>query len=405
MHNRLLQFAAGVCVALVVLAAFAVTLHKSDDGDAVVAKSQRSERAELRNPIGSVDRLVMIDTAEAFSRGVVDHASITTGNDCGIVLDDKRPKSWPQEGTWTSPEMKPQFPFKNLLPSWNVLTPPETGVQVDARARDALTGEWTDWLYMGAWGREAYEMERKIASGPAKIDIDEMILDRPADAYQVRVRLFNFDVEKRDLTPRVRRIAVSYSGVPKNGIQLDQLPTEGWARDLKVPFRAQVDEKLPLPLRGKICSPTSVSMVLQHWGIDRPTVANAMAIYDSNYEMFGNWNRAVQYAGQFGLDAYLTRYRSWEQVKGEIARGQPVIASIRFKRGTFPSNVNNSSEGHLLVIRGMTPDGDLIVNDPASLQRGNGAIYKASEFAQAWFDNGGVGYIIRPPTTQATAAR
>lgn len=67
--------------------------------------------------------------------------------------------------------------------------------------------------------------------------------------------------------------------------------------------------------------------------------------------------------------------------------------------------MNNSSDGHLLVIRGMTPAGDLIVNDPASMQRGNGAVYKANEFAQAWFDNGGVGYIIRPPTTQTTAAR
>ena len=258
---------------------------------------------------------------------------------------------------------------------------------------------------MGAWGREAYEMERKIASDAASIDVDEMILTRPADAYQVRVRLFNFNVEDRALTPRVRRIAVSYSGAPGGGIAREQLPTDGWARDLKIPFRAQVDPKLPLPLRGKICSPTSVSMVLEHWGIDRPTVANAMAIYDSNYEMFGNWNRAVQYAGQFGLDAWLTRYRSWEQIKGEIARGQPVIASIRFKRGSFPSNVNNASEGHLIVIRGMTPDGDLIVNDPASLERGNGVIYKADEFARAWFDNGGVGYVIRPPTTDATAAR
>jgi hypothetical protein len=404
MHNRLIQFAAGIGVTLVALLALALTVGVHED-DAVMRKPQRSQRAEERNPIGSVDRLVMIDTADAFARGTLNHAAVKTGDDGGIVLDDQRTKSWPQEGTWTSPELKPEFPFKHLLPSWNVLTPAETGVEVDARARDAQTGKWTDWLYMGAWGREAYEMEREIASGAASIDVDEMILTRPADAYQVRVRLLNFDVEHRDLSPRVRRIAVSYSGVPKNGARLDQLPTDGWARDLNVPFRAQGDEKLPVPLRGKICSPTSVSMVLQHWGIDRPTIANAMAIYDSNYEMFGNWNRAVQYAGQFGLDAYLTRYRNWEQVKGEIARGQPVIASIRFKRGTFPSNVNNASDGHLLVIRGMTPRGDLIVNDPASVKRGDGVIYKASEFAGAWFDNGGVGYIIRPPTTQATAAR
>ena len=404
MHSKIAQFGAGIGGALLALAMVALLFY-TPESDSPALPTREPTRAELRNPAGSVDRLVLIDTAADFAKGATQRTAVATSGEPAIVLTDARPRAWPLEGTWTSPEMKPEFPFKNLLPSWNVLTPPDTGVQVDARARDAATGKWTDWLYMGAWGREAYEMERKIASGFASIDVDEMILTRPADAYQVRVRLFNFDVENRGLTPRVRRLAVSYSGVPGNGAKLDQLPTDGWARDLKIPFRAQVDPTLPVPLRGKICSPTSVSMVLQHWGLDRPTVANAMAIYDSNYEMFGNWNRAVQYAGQFGLDAWLTRYRSWEQVKGEIARGQPIIASIRFKRGTFPSNVNNASDGHLLVIRGMTPNGDLIVNDPASLERGNGAIYKADEFARAWFDNGGVGYVIRPPASNATAAR
>jgi hypothetical protein len=403
MHSKIVQFAAGVGVALLILSALALTLHVSEDGNAVIAP-RRSARALLRNPIGSIDRLVFIDTAAQFAKGAVDHAAFTTSGEAGIVLADDRPKGWPLEGTWTSPEMTPQFPFKNLLPSWNVLTPPETGVQVDARARDAATGQWTDWLYMGAWGREAYESERKFASGAASIDVDEMILTRPADAYQVRVRLFNFDVENRALTPRVRRIAVSYSGTPGGAAKLDQLPTDGWARDLKVPFRAQGDPKLPLPLRGKICSPTSVSMVLAHWGADRPVVENALAIYDAEHEMFGNWGRAVARAGELGMDAWLTRFRSWEQVKAQVASGQPVIASIRFETGAFPSAVLPKTDGHLIVIRGFTPSGDVIVNDPASRERGNGAVYRADELAKAWFDHGGVAYIIRPPANSASAS-
>ena len=396
MNSRLAQFAAGVGLTLVALGVFAALLYCNDEAPPALT------RAEERNPHGAVDRLVFIDSGDQFRAGKLDRTAVAPGEQPALLLNDERERGWPLEGMWTSPEMEAEFPFTNLLPSWNAVTPPETGIQVDARARDAATGQWTEWLYMGAWGREAYEMERKIESGPAKIDIDEMILARPADAYQIRARLFNFDFD-RSITPRVRRIAVSYSGTPP-GAKLDQLPTEGWARDLRLPFRAQGDAKVPPGLRGKICSPTSVSMVLQHWGIDEPTVKNALAIYDSNYEMFGNWNRAVQYAGQFGLEAYLTRYRNWDQVKGEIARGQPVIASIRFKRGTFPSNVSAQSDGHLIVIRGMTPEGDAIVNDPASIQRGNGIVYKADELARAWFDNGGVGYVIRPPTTRPAVA-
>ena len=113
--------------------------------------------------------------------------------------------------------------------------------------------------------------------------------------------------------------------------------------------------------------------------------------------LFGNWGRAVARAGELGMDGWLTRFRDWGQVKAQIAAGQPVIASIRFKAGTFPSAVMRQTSGHLIVIRGFTPGGDVIVNDPASRERGNGAVYKADELARAWFDNGGVAYVIRRP--------
>jgi hypothetical protein len=119
--------------------------------------------------------------------------------------------------------------------------------------------------------------------------------------------------------------------------------------------------------------------------------------------MFGNWNRAVQRAGSLGLDAWLTRFRNWDQVKVQIAQNQPVIASIKFKKGEFPSALYSETAGHLIVIRGFTKSGDIIVNDPASRAKGDGVVYKADELAKAWFGNGGVGYIIHKPPT-ATAA-
>lgn len=135
-------------------------------------------------------------------------------------------------------------------------------------------------------------------------------------------------------------------------------------------------------------------MVLAYYGIDRPTVENARAMYDPEHHMFGNWMRACQRAGELGLEAHLERFRSWEPVKRELAAGHPLVASIRFRKGEFPSAVFQDSEGHLLVIRGFTPQGDVIVNDPASRARGNGAVYKAAELAHAWFDHGGVAYVI-----------
>jgi hypothetical protein len=173
-----------------------------------------------------------------------------------------------------------------------------------------------------------------------------------------------------------------------------------WARDIAVPFRAQGVEARPL--RSQICSPTSTSMVMEYFGVNRPTEENALAIYDSENDMFGNWGRAVQRAGEMGLDGWVTRFRNWDQVKAMIAQGQPIVAGIKFKKGEFPSNVSNSSAGHLIVIRGFKENGDVICNDPASKTRGNGVVYKADELAKAWFGCGGVGYIIRKPTTMPT---
>jgi hypothetical protein len=150
-----------------------------------------------------------------------------------------------------------------------------------------------------------------------------------------------------------------------------------------------------------ICSPTSVSMVLEYHGVNRTTLENAMAIYDPHFDLFGNWGRAVSRAGEMGLDAWLTRFRNWDQVKAEIANGNPVIASIYFQRGEVKGFIYEQTAGHLLVIRGFTPTGDVIVNDPASRDKGNGATYPASEFARAWFDNGGVGYVIHKPADAA----
>src|SRR5215218_6442800 len=70
-----------------------------------------------------------------------------------------------------------------------------------------------------------------------------------------------------------------------------------------------------------------------------------------------------------------------------------------------------ASSGHLLVIRGFTEAGNVIINDPAA---GNSSgvrrIYQRDEFHRAWFksDSGGVAYLVRPeswPVPDRTYAR
>jgi hypothetical protein len=129
--------------------------------------------------------------------------------------------------------------------------------------------------------------------------------------------------------------------------------------------------------------------------LEFPLVKNAAAIYDPEHALFGNWMRATQRAGELGLEAWVDRFRDWDQVRQVLAAGAPIIASIQFKAGKFPSAVSKSSDGHLIVIRGFAPDGNVIVNDPASREKGNAAHYNPQELAPAWFGHGGVAYRIR----------
>ena len=237
------------------------------------------------------------------------------------------------------------------------------------------------------------------------VNVDNLVLDQPANAYQFRATLLSFAID-RSVNPSIRRITVSYSGVVDDPAERKKLsPPIQIDGDWVQPARSVPAQGAEVkPLSAQICSPTSTSMVMAYWGVDRPTQENALAIYDEAHDMFGNWNRAVQCAGSLGLDAWLARFRNWDQVKAMIARGQPIVAGIKFKKGEFPSSVLSSTAGHLIVIRGFTKDGDVIVNDPGSRLRGNGVVYKANELAHAWFDHGGVGYVISKPGSNIAAA-
>jgi hypothetical protein len=350
----------------------------------------------LGNPPGMSDRLDFIDTVDAWDRGTREHVVVRSGHPASLALDDSA-ASFPRTGRWTSAEVRTAFPFTELLPSWNVSAPPETGLRLEVRVRSARGQRWTPWLYLGSWGRTPASAPRVTSCGQGEVNVDYLALDAPADAYQVRVEFVSFALDKA-AAPSLRRVTLCYSGV--TGERHATAPIDGWARDLNVPFRTQKDA--PRSLSGEICSPTSVTMVLAHLGVDRPVVENALAIWDGENDMFGNWGRAVARASELGMDGWLTRFRTWDQVKAQIAAGQPVIASIRFKAGEFPSAVLPSTSGHLIVIRGFTAAGNVIVNDPASRERGNGAVYKAPELAGAWFDHGGVGYVIRKPAPAGT---
>lgn len=367
------------------------------------ATAPAAQAASDENPPGITDKLVQITDADGWSDGTLTNANVVPDQPARVELG-YRESDFPRIGTWQGAPVDGEFPFTELIASFNVTTPLETGVTLDVRVEQ--NGVWSPWVFMQSWGKTLTPPDRLTKWDAGRVRIDTLYLDRPAKTYQCRLGLISFDTDPKSPRPSVRRLSVCYSGVVTDPKQRAKIlhdsndpttrPTSPgqWARDLPVPFRGQGDDHNPKSIRKLICSPTSTSMVLQFYGIDRTTMENATAMYDPQYDLFGNWGRAVARAGELGLDAYLTRFRNWDQVHDMIARGVPVIASIRFTKGEVKGFLYEFTKGHLLVIRGFKPNGDVIVNDPARKEKGNGVVYPADEMAKAWFNHGGVGYVF-----------
>ena len=163
--------------------------------------------------------------------------------------------------------------------------------------------------------------------------------------------------------------------------------------DIPVPPLTQmVDEDLG----PRICSPTSVAMVLEHLGRRTDILAIARTAFLPDHDLYGIWPAAIYAASRHDALGYLLRFPNWEAARWLLGRGIPVVASIRYDRGELEDAAVPETAGHLVVVRGYT-DEDVLVNDPAAPIDEVFRRYRHAQFVQAWLGGSGVGYIIFPP--------
>ena len=100
---------------------------------------------------------------------------------------------------------------------------------------------------------------------------------------------------------------------------------------------------------------------------DDPWVDHAARYtYAWGYDGTGMWPFNTAYAARYGLDAFVTRLRSLREAELFIKAGIPLVASISFGAGELDGAPISATSGHLVVIRGFTADGRVVVNDPAA---------------------------------------
>jgi len=292
-------------------------------------------------------------------------------------------------GSFESAAIHWRMPFDELLLSWNVDTPAGTSFVVEVAVRDAEG--WSPWLHIGDWGELPTDRERVTTFAGGAVEVDVLRTKRLFSVLRYRisavgtrggapidVHLFAINVTNTG------QLASLHAGAPSPFAR---------GEGLAVPARSQ---RLEDPaLASRICSPTSVAMVLAHHGVDLPTARVAELIYDQQHDIYGNWPRAVQAAFELGVPGTLVRLSNWRAVEHFLARGIPLIVSVGVKDGELRGAPYSETRGHLLVITGFDDEGGVRVNDPAAdTLEGVSRVYAREDLERVWMRRGGVAYAI-----------
>jgi Peptidase_C39 like family len=299
------------------------------------------------------------------------------------------------------PEQAAPAQFNAVIPSWIADTPPDSWIEVQLRAR--IAGRWTGFYRIARWDDQAVGGARqsfsKQCDADGQVNTDTLSLVGEADALQPRVLLHTAGGAQPAL--RALRVALSRP----NG--RSQRSAAFAPCELPVPPRSQ----MTYPLGRRICSPTTIAMLLAYWYActgdarlaafaDRAAVSQLVAprVYDPVYDGYGNWSFNTAYAAAQGLDAYVACFGNLAQLEPWIAAGVPVAISAAWKAGELANAPITSSPGHLLIVAGFDEAGHVIVADPrAEREEQVRRIYDAAQLEAAWQRNSeGMVYLIHP---------
>jgi hypothetical protein len=301
--------------------------------------------------------------------------------------------------TLTSPELPTEIAAKEIVVSWNVSAPKESGLKVEAMAK---CGEReTRWYTLGLWSPDGKTFPRESVKaqkdGDGNVETDILVLNKPAEMVKVRVTLH---AAPDGRPPILKFLGVSLADTTETPPERES-NREVWGKEVVVPGKPQSG----WPGASGWCSPTSVSMALAYWAkkldrpeLDIPVPDAARATYDSVYRGTGNWPFNTAFAGALpGIRAYVTRLSDMRELEDWIAAGIPPVVSVSYD--LLKGMQRERDPGHLMVCTGFTKEGDIVLNDPAH-RPGRGevarSVYPRSNFLRAWKRSEYTVYLLYP---------
>ncbi len=285
-------------------------------------------------------------------------------------------------------ELELPIPTREIVLSWDARAPRGSSLTFSLRAPG------TKAYNMGSWS-ETESLRRsfngqKDEQGDVQTDI--LVLREPTQKIWIRVEPTGDAV--------LRRVDLSLRN-PDGCTRPARGNRSAWGRVIPVPKRNQG----AYANGNVICSPTTVSMMLQYWAgvleqpfLDQDVPLVQSGVFDPEWGGTGNWSFNAAFAARMGLRSFVTRLDSVEEAEQFIAMGVPVVTSVSYDllKGK-PERGEN--DGHLVILVGFDADGTPVFNDPGRSNQLQHR-YERAAFDRAWASSGRTAYVIAPPKTR-----
>ena len=329
---------------------------------------------------------------------VTDLFAVVSGTSPHVVIDSvppavrrapvpaARPRPDGPDVIIDSPVFRSRRPGTLFVPAFCALTPAEYSFRFEAVPGDVTRETWVGTV---AIGRAAFGTVPD-SSDALRSEIDVFVARMPLESIRLRLRLRAPDLKEVIGAPWI--VTLSISG---NDAVEASTGTARAAAAIAVPALSQLEEAGHL--RHRICSPTSVAMVLQRWGRSVEVAELAAEMFHAAVDLYGVWPCAIQAGARRGVPGYLLRFPDWASAAWCLAHGLPIVASVRYAEGELTGAAIPRTSGHLLVLTGAEDD-YVLVNDPAAPTRDEvPRRYRLDEITRVWLDRSGVGYVFCPP--------